>query len=91
MTKELEIINRYILEGRVREAILQLEAMVGRGDTCDETYFMLGKAYAKMGDWRRATYNYNAAIELNPDSPAAEALTQIKEIMDFYNTDLYNP
>ena len=35
--------------------------------------------------------DYNHAVALDPQSPAAEALKLCNEIMDFYNTDLYNP
>ena len=31
------------------------------------------------------------SAELNPDGPAQEALKQLQDILNFYNTDLYNP
>ena len=54
-------------------------------------FFLLGKAYAKLGDYRQAINNYSEAVSMNPSSPAVAALAQMQEILDFYNTDLYNP
>lgn len=91
MSNDFEAINRLIQTGEIAQAITELEQRVAADATCDEAFFLLGKAYNKMGDWRRAIYNYNAAIELNGDSPAVAALNQLQSILDFYNTDLYNP
>lgn len=50
-----------------------------------------GKAYWKLGDKAKAISDYAAAAEIDPDGPAAEALRMSRSIMNFYNTDLYNP
>ena len=35
--------------------------------------------------------DYSKATGLNPDSPAAMALEQARDIAGFFNPDLYNP
>lgn len=92
MATELEFINNLIRDGRPHDAIERIdEYMAENGRECDEAFFLLGKAYTKLGDYRRAISNYNEALSLNRSSPAAAALAQLQEILDFYNTDLYNP
>lgn len=91
MTKDFKTINQLIHDGHVEESICRLEALVSEKNDNDEVYFLLGKAYSKLGNWSQAIYNYNMALELNPESPASEALEQIQAILEFYNTDLYNP
>jgi hypothetical protein len=44
----------------------------------------------RKGDWKKATDAYLQAQTLNPDGPAQEQLSMIKDIMDFYNKDMYN-
>lgn len=56
-----------------------------------DLYYRRGRAYWKLGDKGRAMSDYSHAAALDPSSPAAEALDLCRSIMDFYNTDLYNP
>lgn len=57
----------------------------------DDTLYMKGKILWKLGRRTEAITAYNEALALNPDSSAAIALAQARQIMDFYNKDLYNP
>ena len=57
----------------------------------DDTLYMKGKILWKQGRRTEAITAYNEAVALNPDSTAAIALTQARQIMNFYNKDLYNP
>ena len=91
MSNGFEAINFLIRNGSAIEAINQLEQYVEADKTCADAFFLLGKAYHKIGNIKEAIYNYGEAAELEPNSPAAEALKQLQEILDFYNTDLYNP
>lgn len=50
-----------------------------------------GKLYWKSGNKGKAMSDFNAAVLIAPDSPAKGYLEMAKDIMDFYNTDLYNP
>lgn len=57
----------------------------------DTAYYERGKLYWKKGMRAEAITDFNSAIAINPQSPAVDYLKMINEIMDFYNTDLYNP
>lgn len=91
MSNDFETINQLIRNGDVAEAISRLSQYVATDGSCAEAFFLLGKAYHKAGDWRQAIYNFNMSAELNPDGPAQEALKQLQDILNFYNTNLYNP
>ncbi len=79
-------------EHKVDEAISIIEAFKADGGRMDDVlYYLLGNAWRKKGNWQMAINNYNEAIRLNPDSPAAGALEIANEILGFYNKDLYNP
>lgn len=85
-------IERLLQEHRTDEAIAAIEAWQAEGGKMDERlHYLLGNAWRKKGNWKRAIEEYNEAVSLNPDSPAAEALKLADEILAFYNKDLYNP
>ena len=54
-------------------------------------YFERGKLYWKIGNRAGAITDYNTAISLDPSSPARAHLDMANDILNFYNTDLYNP
>ena len=37
-----------------------------------------------------ALNNYQKAIDLNPESPAADARQMVIDILNFFNKDMYN-
>lgn len=53
--------------------------------------FERGKLYWKNGRKAAAMTDFNAAITLDPQSNARQWLEMANDIMDFYNSDLYNP
>lgn len=57
----------------------------------DEALTMRGMKYWGMQKRSQAINDYLAAIRLNPESKAVEALKATNDILDYYNTDLYNP
>lgn len=57
----------------------------------DEAYTLRGMKYWGMQKRAAAINDYLSAIRLNPESKARHALQATNEIMDYYNTDLYNP
>lgn len=57
----------------------------------DEAYTMRGMKYWGMQKRKEAINDYLTAIKINPDSKARHALKATNDIMDYYNTDLYNP
>lgn len=88
----LESIKTRISEGDVDKAIDELArylSIAGNPDR-DEAYYLLGNAHRKKGDWQQALDNYQSAIDLNPESPAAHARNTVMDILNFYNKDMYN-
>ncbi len=53
-------------------------------------FYMRGRIEWKKGNKTEAISFYEKAAA-DPESEAATALEQAREIMDFYNKDLYNP
>ncbi|MBR0240229.1 MAG: tetratricopeptide repeat protein [Bacteroidales bacterium] len=85
-------IERLLQEHRTDEAIAAIEAWQAEGGKMDaQLHYLLGNAWRKKGNWQRAIQEYNEAVSLDPDSPAAEALILANDILAFYNKDLYNP
>ena len=56
-----------------------------------QDYYEQGNAYRKAGNWQEAINCYIKAVELDPNSPAAEAKQMLDDIMSYYHKDYYNP
>ena len=56
-----------------------------------KAYLLRGHAYRQLNNWQMAINSYLAAQRLQPDGPASQALATIREILNFYHHDLYNP
>lgn len=80
-----------ISSGRYEEAMAALNRLIAENPTDDRTLFDRGKLKWRLGDRAGAMGDYSKATELNPDSPAAMALDQARDIAGFFNPDLYNP
>ena len=57
----------------------------------DEALTLRGIKHWSAGHRALAINDYLAAIRINPDSKAAEALKAANEILAYRNNDLYNP
>ena len=73
------------------EIILELERYTQENKGDDTAFFRLGNAYRKAGNIPQAIRCYLSAVEINPKSPAKEAHSMLIDILEFRNTDLYNP
>lgn len=84
-------VNRLISENQLDRAIgLLSEAIAGNpGDA--EALFMRGRIYWRKGKRSEAISDYEAAAALDPSSPASIALEQARNVMDFFNPDIFNP
>jgi tetratricopeptide (TPR) repeat protein len=90
--EQLIYIKEQINKGEITEAIGLLDEYLSTDSPArDEAFYLLGNAYRKQGNWQQALNNYRRAIDLNPQSPAAEAHRMVMKILNFYNKDLYNP
>ena len=86
-----ERIGDLLSRDRADEAIGLLERFREEGGKMDdELFYLLGNAWRKKGNWQLAISNYLEATQLNPESPAAQALDIANEILAFYNKDMYN-
>lgn len=91
MTERLKTIKKLIDEGETATAIDQLNRFLAQtSHDTDVAYYLLGNAFRKQGDWQGALNNYQEAIDINPDSPAAEARNMVIDILNFYNKDMFN-
>lgn len=81
-----EQINQLYDSNRLDEA----EALLGSREDAWSLY-MLGRIEWKRGNRGAAISLYVRSSALEPSGPASTALEQAREIMDFFNKDLYNP
>lgn len=56
-----------------------------------QDYYEQGNTYRRQGNWQAAINSYLQAMELDPDSPAAEAKKMLDAILNYYHKDAYNP
>ncbi|MFI3240281.1 MAG: tetratricopeptide repeat protein [Bacteroidales bacterium] len=87
----LSDIRHLINSDNIEDAISALNNYITENPKSDEAYYLLGNMYRKSNDWRNAIRNYCEAMELNPNSQAKDAYEACIEILNFYNTDLFNP
>lgn len=90
--ERLKAIKELLSRGEIDETIRELDAYLSAPDAVcrDEAYYLLGNAYRKAGDWQQAMNNYQQAIDINPESPAADARKMVVDILEFYHKDMYN-
>ncbi len=73
------------------EAVAKLSEYIDAHPESDEALTMRGMRYWGQSKRSEAINDYLAAIRLNPQSRAVQALKAANEILDYYNKDLYNP
>lgn len=88
----IEEIKQLIADNKLETAISRLTEMIAANPQSDEAHLLRGHAYRKKEDWKRALSDYATARNINPDNNAAAiAYESTVEVLNFYNTDLYNP
>ncbi len=90
LEKKYEEIKKKIEKGEHEPALESLAIIIEENPDEDNAYYLRGNIYRKQQDWQNAINNYTMAIELNPESPAVGARKMCIEILNFFNTDLYN-
>ena len=86
----LQKIKELINENKLEKALESLDCELMK-DENDSLYFERGKLHWRMGNKRLAISDYERAVALNVQSPAKIALENARYIMNFYDTNLYNP
>jgi len=75
----------------IEKQIEELTNFINVTNSNDDLYYQRGKLYWKIGKRAESLTDFNTAIVINPESPASGYLKMLNDIMDFYNTDFYNP
>lgn len=77
---------------KIKESIELLDREIAAmEEPSADLYYRRGRLQWRLGDKGAAISDYERAAAIDPESPAAEALKLCRDIMNFYNTDLYNP
>ena len=88
---KFKFIKDLIDKGKIDKAIEELTIYISMNNPEKDTaYYIMGNAYRKQGNWQQALNNYQTAVDLNPQSPAAHARNMVMDILNFYNKDMYN-
>ena len=91
MTDELNDIKQLISDGNTQIAIERLVNFITKSTIQkDWAYYLMGNAFRKQGNWQGALNSYQEAIQINPESPAADARAMVMDILNFYNKDMFN-
>lgn len=90
MNNKYDDIKNLIDDLRLDEAKMRLEQIIANNQADDMTYYLLGNLFRRGNDWKHAIDCYTQAIEINPQSPAVAARQMAINILNFYNTDMYN-
>lgn len=72
------------------ESALQM-AQEGNCEDDATLLYLTGNALMQIGKQKEAMKAYLRSRQLQPDGPAAEAISMLNRIMNFYHKDLYNP
>ena len=84
-------IEELINENRLEDALLLLNKEIEKDKNNDKTYFCRGKVHWKMGNKSQAITDYEYAVAINPQSPARIALDNARDVISFFNPDIFNP
>ena len=84
-------IEELINENRLNDALLLLNNEITQSQNNDKLYFTRGKLHWRLGNKTQAITDYEHAVDINPDSPARIALDNARDVIAFFNPDLYNP
>ena len=77
-------------ERDLQAEMARLDAAIAQCATA-ELYFQRGRLNWRMDRRGAAMSDYERSIAMDSESPAREALKMCRDIMNYYNTDLYNP
>jgi tetratricopeptide (TPR) repeat protein len=73
------------------EAIRRLDIFIEHNPADTEALTLRGLKHFGAGHRSLAIADYLAALQIDPDCSARQALEHANSILDFYNKDLFNP
>lgn len=83
---------RHLIDNNVFEAaIVEIDRLIAGSPDDARLLFERGRLHWTLGHRREAMTDYARAAAVDPSGPAARALAMARDIMSFYNRDLYNP
>ncbi len=83
-------IKELIRDEKHEEAEVRLKEFLKQYPNNEEGHFLMGNLFRKREDWEGALNEYQAAMDINPESPARLAYNAIQEVLAFYNKDMFN-
>ena len=83
-------IAKLVEDGDNDAALARLDSELTRHESA-EAYYLRGRLMWKLGRKAEAMSDYSKAAAIDPSSPAATALEMARDVMNFFNPDLYNP
>lgn len=88
----VDLLKEHLLEIKdSSEAIELLDRFIIDNPENEEAYILRGLRHWGLGNRSKAINDYLAAIRINPESRARQALEMATGILDYRNKDLYNP
>lgn len=75
----------------IERQIAALAAQIETDAANADLYYRRGRLLWKLDRRGEAISDYERAVALDPQSPAAAALEMSRGIMDFFNPDMLNP
>ncbi len=84
-------IEELINQNRLEEAIISLNNAIEADANNDLLYFQRGKLHWRLGNRSQAITDYEHTVAINPQSPARIALDNARDVISFFNPDIFNP
>lgn len=82
-------------EGLYQQAITEINTLLDDDSIMPQDRARLlvarGKSWWSVGDRRKALNDYEEAASLDPSGPGKQLIDYTMGILDFYDTNLYNP
>lgn len=88
--QSLDTIRQAIADGQISRALSLVEEHGQRFGPSASLYCLEGKAHLRLSDWRKAQNAFLRAEELEPQGAATQYLAMLRDIMNFFNKDMYN-
>lgn len=73
------------------DAVEKLTAYLADNPTDTDALTLRGTRHWSLGHRADAINDYLAALQIDPECKAKQALQAVNDILDYYNKDLYNP